>query len=130
MTTMQSIFDKVWNHLVVEQKQGSYSIDEYDVVRCKYRSGEKLSCAAGCLVPDADYGPDWEDTAVSCLDYFSSKYNPQQLGLINQLQGAHDSACREFVALGQEDNFVEIVKVWLGAVAKVYKLTVPEERST
>jgi hypothetical protein len=134
---MQSIFDKVWNHLVVEQKKGSYSMEAdgfaIDRLRCLYRTEEGLSCAAGCLIPSKDYQPEWEDTAVSCLDYFSAKYNPQQIGLIGQLQGAHDSSCREFVTLGDdagEGDFVTLVSGALRGVAITYKLTVPEEKST
>ena len=59
--TEQEVYDYVANHL---RKQGKRAFDE-NLSRCQYRvmdpeSGNILSCAGGCLVPDEAYDPNWD----------------------------------------------------------------------
>lgn len=55
MKTLQDVFDRVAVHLV---EQGQPATD--DIGRCAYRGMGGMSCAVGCLIPDARYHPDIE----------------------------------------------------------------------
>lgn len=53
----QTTFDRVVSHL---RKQGCKA---HIHGSCKYRVGD-MSCAAGCLIPDEKYRPDFENTVI------------------------------------------------------------------
>jgi hypothetical protein len=64
-----------------------------------FRGPDGLMCAAGCLVPDADYDPDWEQDGE--IDGSSGYLNPVSryffergfdLELLKDLQAVHDLA--------------------------------------
>jgi hypothetical protein len=97
--TAQQTFDKVVTHL---RTQGKPAIrmngdDEY----CAYRTDDGLSCAAGCLIPDAYYSPEFEDKKASALSSENLGEAPgsalikagygEHLELILDMQRAHDS---------------------------------------
>ena len=48
----QKVFDKVATHLM---EQGVAAVDKNN--SCKYRTGDGLKCAVGCLIPDNKYTP-------------------------------------------------------------------------
>lgn len=86
---MQSIFDKVVTHLLT---QGRKAINEAG--GCRYRYGA-LKCAAGCLIPDEDYRPEFEGKAVDISptrEYFRTKFTEDQFELIRRLQRIHDQS--------------------------------------
>lgn len=97
--TEQEIFDKV---LFGIREQGSlcYETDEDGNGVCKYRlerDGKTLKCAAGHLIPDADYLPAMEGyTIVELLDTGSLEGSlakesiENNLFLIRLLQEVHD----------------------------------------
>lgn len=92
--TNQEAFDKVLTHL---RKQGKAAVGENENsgdTECLYRSeqadGTVLMCAAGCLLPDELYHRNMEGIAVS--DYpeiFVDKLG-LDIGLLRQMQSAHD----------------------------------------
>jgi hypothetical protein len=91
--SMQQIFTKVSKHLI---KQGEPSMTGY---QCLYRSPAGLSCAVGCLIPDADYRKRLEgcsttdDRVMEALHSVigvdpASRIN--KLALLADLQEVHD----------------------------------------
>jgi hypothetical protein len=52
--TAQEVFDQVATHLLTQMKKS-----ENDVA-CLYRSSEGLKCAAGCLISDDEYTPEFD----------------------------------------------------------------------
>lgn len=63
MVTKQKTFDTVVAHL---RRQGCKSADLFG---CLFRGPNGLKCAAGCLIPDSDYDPKWENYPKDALDY-------------------------------------------------------------
>lgn len=83
--TVQEVFDQIVNHLR-EQKVPSAD-DSGDM--CMYRKekdGVVLKCAAGCLIADNEYNPNWEDVPWGHLRV-PNAHKP----LITDLQMVHDS---------------------------------------
>lgn len=68
MRTAQQLFDTVVIHLrnqgqkshIMEDPQGKW-------YGCYYRSPEGHKCAIGCLIPDADYSPEFEEKNLDKL---------------------------------------------------------------
>lgn len=64
----QETFDTVAKHLLTQKvrsfKQEAGSSDPYEGL-CMYRGPDGTKCAAGCLIPDEDYKPEWEGAIVS-----------------------------------------------------------------
>ena len=88
--TAQEVFDQIAEHLL---KQGKKS--QTITGSCKYRGPDGLRCAAGCLLGDDEYDPQFEDrtwwTVLSMLSvtYGISVYSHD--ALISQTQEIHDS---------------------------------------
>lgn len=65
---MQQIFDRVANHLLIQNKR---SLEEAnttdDFGQCAYRSYDGLKCAIGCLIADEDYTERMEGKTVYSL---------------------------------------------------------------
>ncbi len=80
----QAVFDKVVAHL---RQQGERSLD--DAGDCAYRGCAGMMCAAGCLIPDADYTPEMENKTVPHLGYFQG-LAPEVRTLVTRLQRIHD----------------------------------------
>jgi hypothetical protein len=83
----QIVFNTIVKHLLTQNKQ---SVDLSG--KCVYKNHEGLKCAAGCLIPDGDYGVYMEGKPWSYLvrrDYvpFGSL---KVLGIISDLQLIHD----------------------------------------
>jgi hypothetical protein len=60
--TRQQMFDRVWQHFVVEKGPASGN-----VTRCYYRSENGAKCALGLLIPDEMYDPQMEGTPSQAL---------------------------------------------------------------
>lgn len=88
----QEIFDKVASHLITQGVQARYRrSDGYP--SCAYRGENDTMCAAGCLIPDEEYNPefeglDWEDIGHAIPSLASLTDNDH--ALISSLQGVHD----------------------------------------
>lgn len=85
----QQIFDQVAKHMLTQMKK-SVIIDEDDIIRCFYKNPEGLSCAAGCLIADDEYNPEFENQSWSSLVDWGHvpKRNSE---LIEFLQKIHDN---------------------------------------
>ena len=86
----QEIFDKVATHLIAQGKQ---SLMFMGAEACAYRGADGTMCAAGCLIPDDEYDPDFEGVPWDDLEQpvLSLANAPQEVhDLITSLQGVHD----------------------------------------
>ena len=81
--TAQQVFDKVAKHLLTQDARSQ------EGTACLYRGPNGLMCAAGCLIPDADYygsleGANWN----SLVD--RAEVPVEHHALIQTLQQVHD----------------------------------------
>ena len=57
--TQQQVFDQVATHLLVDQREKSYTLDDDGDDQCAYKmeddKGNTLKCAVGCLISDDEY---------------------------------------------------------------------------
>lgn len=113
--TEQEIFDKVWNHFVVNKAPQSRSSKKL----CRYRGPNGEMCAVGLLIPDEIYSKKMEGLRVGELinigmldgDFIKHKI------LLDRLQTIHD-----------EPDMFALIEGFLRVVAEDYKLVVPGER--
>lgn len=110
--TNQQVFDKVAAHLLTQKRRAQ--VDS----RCKYRAvldnGEVLKCAAGCLIPDEEYTPNFEGKTVyghiSSEGGWSFEGAVQNVAFLFALQTIHDMHppeewLVEFATLAQKSFF-------------------------
>lgn len=128
--TKQKIFNKVVRALAGQGFQRSISNTDGT---CLYRGPNGLKCAAGHLISDKDYNPDFEGLAcfhhpslpdlpnakASCADIGramrrSSGILPRQAKFVYELQKAHDNG-----------SYPEAMKMELHVVAKKHGLRIP-----
>ena len=87
--TPQETFNTVVTHL---RKQGRKAVNASR--HCLYRTEDGLKCAAGCLIPDADYNPAFEGLLVFTTGTNLIKSYLEGLGhdleLVGKLQKIHD----------------------------------------
>ena len=82
--TAQQVFDQVKNHLLTQNERSLNGIS------CRYREGEGLKCAAGCLMTDSEYRLVFEEKEWEVLISFG--WVPDNHGeLISDLQNIHDN---------------------------------------
>lgn len=89
----QEIFDKVATHLIAQGKQSLIDDGEIDEQFCAYRDLNGAMCAAGCLIPDAEYHDEFETQPWAHIwpDIPTFANAPQSvITLIAELQGVHD----------------------------------------
>jgi hypothetical protein len=117
--TNQEIFNKVWQHFVVEGNPRSV---EPEKRYCAYRGPNGSKCAFGLFIPDEKYDPEMERKSLRG-SYFDSLL--AELGLLNQkkllmeLQFAHDGGYDLSLMTGH-----------LAGVAKAFNLSVPNSPDT
>lgn len=95
--TAQEVFDQVAKHLLTQMKKSvakraaESASDSKNY--CMYRGFDGTKCAAGCLIADDEYKPEFENH--SWLDLSGIKYlvPEEHCHLIKQLQDIHD--CHE-----------------------------------
>jgi hypothetical protein len=132
--TKQEIFDKVWNHFIVEKNPVGFD-NETNV--CMYRNAEGYKCAVGILIPDDEYSEFIEygtvhhlydrytNGSVFCLP--PTLQNIFEVGgfdiaeFMRRLQVAHDSYAQNR-QIRPFEYFVEELRT----VAIAEKLQVPE----
>ena len=108
----QKTFDTVVKAII---KQGKRSI--IDGV-CQYRGPNGYKCAAGHLIPDSDYKPEWEGSTVTAEEISAClKKEGHNLGLVKQLQMCHDG-----FGVGDDVKFIEHFLEEAEKVAKNFKL--------
>ncbi len=91
MIPLQETFDTVVAHLRKQKKQ---AINRDGV--CQYKTADGLKCAAGCLIKDEDYQPDFEGMTV--MTFSGVPNEPGELiasyghdvDLVKRLQRVHD----------------------------------------
>ena len=83
-STAQEVFDTVSQHLLT---QNAESLSDSGM--CVYRSPKGFSCAAGCLMTDQEYKPEWEGLTWVELVEEGQIPDVHQI-LITELQGIHD----------------------------------------
>lgn len=81
--SVQEVFDFIANHLLT---QGERCIDKKGL--CKYRLGN-LTCAAGCLIPEEKYKPEFEGDSWNDL-VMNFNFPDKHIELIIALQELHD----------------------------------------
>lgn len=83
--TEQEVFNQVVRHLKQQNKQASYKHN------CMYRlPHSNLKCAAGCLIGDDEYSPQFERTGWHTLSRRGLVPEAHKT-LISKLQSWHDS---------------------------------------
>lgn len=93
----QELFNKAVGGIIA---QGDFAYEED--IGCLYRTSTGKSCAAGQIIPDEIYSPDFENLSIGCVCAVSSEIATiigENLALVSALQGAHDTAAK----LGQTD---------------------------
>lgn len=84
--TAQEVFDQVSKHLLTQNKKSKPESG----VGCNYRGIENTKCAAGCLISDEEYKPEFEAKYwATLIDRGVVPKNHQYL--ISDLQLIHDN---------------------------------------
>lgn len=96
--TEQEVFDQVATHLLKQNVQSRGGSKGY----CVYKNQSGLKCAAGCLIGDDEYNPNFEDNSWGTL-VTEGLVPDAHHKLIGELQTLHDNS-------GAED--------WLGELTK------------
>lgn len=123
---MQSVFNKVWQHFIVEGNPRSY---EAPGNTCAYRGANGAKCAVGVLIPDGEYSREIERYSFNSL--------VEEGRLTPTLRMYVEAGLRGFLAVLQEwhddpldgpspENVtVEMDKEFLRKIAADYNLEVP-----
>lgn len=96
MRNAQKLFDQCVAHLRKQGCKSSIPDSSEDSYICLYRSPEKHKCAIGCLIPDKDYKPEFEEKNLDKLireqalpNALHQEFLPNR-ALLNALQHVHD----------------------------------------
>lgn len=93
--TKQEIFDRVVTHLAQQGEPALCMLPQADYdtdgPSCAYRTPQGLKCAAGCLIPDEKYKPEFENEMFRSILSRQLTCDPMLIDLINSLQIAHDA---------------------------------------
>jgi len=120
--TNQEIFDKVWNHFVVNKGPASFNNESG---MCKYRGDNGAKCAVGLFIPDEDYDPKIEnytanaDRVTSLLPF---TVNDSKVSYLLELQRCHDRAVQY---LTNTEDFYIVVERRLRELAELHNLLIP-----
>lgn len=90
----QEVFDTVVKAIIAQGKPPFDSSTD----KCYYRGPNGTKCAAGFLIPDDQYNPDFEGRRISAIfsdvPALSAEVGYESIGLLDSLQVAHDTAAR------------------------------------
>ncbi len=81
--TAQQVFDQVVDHLRSQNEKSRRSSC------CAYKNNDDLKCAAGCLISDDEYNPEFEGWGWQNL-VSKHKVSDKHCSLIMSLQNVHD----------------------------------------
>lgn len=91
----QEVFDRVVTHLAQQGEPALCMLlqgDETEEYSCAYRTPDGKMCAAGCLIPDEKYKPEFENATFSGVLLSSTlTCDPDLVDFIENLQMAHDA---------------------------------------
>lgn len=111
--TRQEMFDVVYKGLKAQGFQRSY---DKEAEACRYRGPNNMKCAVGHLLTDEQYKVDMEGYGVDVFsEYKLPRWMQNEKAFLGDLQQAHDCAPRP-----------DLMESYLVAIAKKYRLTVPE----
>lgn len=82
------------------------SVDEEGT--CLYRGPNNTKCAAGQIIPDSEYKPEFEKNTVTMLHYFTEKYSRRTLSFLMRAQNAHDDKLRFEGKASWAKNMLEV----------------------
>jgi hypothetical protein len=88
----QEIFDKVASHLITQGVKATYRRSG-GYPSCAYRGDNGTMCAAGCLIPDEEYNPEFEGIPWMGVRHdipSLASLTDKDHALIISLQGVHD----------------------------------------
>lgn len=95
LATKQEVFEQVAKHLLKQNAKSGVlaSYEDGETLLCKYRAPNGLSCAAGCLIAEDEYHPNFEGKSWFGLTDPTNDYNITDTHdkLINALQDIHDN---------------------------------------
>ncbi len=126
----QDVFNKVWQHAVVEGNEPSYDFNEDN---CFYRGPNGESCFVGVCIPDEVYRPDMEhnnaDSLVLNFPEVEKLFDKRSANtdFLNSLQYVHDGAG------GMEEPDEGWEEFWrdkLSVFAEKKNLTIPDAKAT
>lgn len=84
--TAQEVFDQVARHLLTQGKKSISENNQY----CMYRGFNGTKCAAGCLISDDEYKPEFENHNWLHLSGSNYLVPEEHCYLIMKLQDIHD----------------------------------------
>jgi hypothetical protein len=129
--TRQQMFDRVWQHFVVEKGPQSGT-----PMGCQYRARDGAKCALGLLIPDGLYLPEMEgrpaqgligrypELARHLMDGFDGDVDVLK-AFTRALQQCHDDAVEEAACEDEICTFHEMVEDHLRRVGAEHDLTIP-----
>jgi hypothetical protein len=133
--TKQEIFNKVWNHFVVNKNPFSFNAQ---TKLCCYRTDDGNMCAVGLLIPDEEYHKGLEGLSVHSLlkdkvPYLTEFYlsDSSMYNFLDMLQEAHDLPVTRGLYAGAladsdaPDSVRDNVEEHLKLLAQDYNLTIP-----
>lgn len=88
--TKADVFYRVIAHLRAQGVQAKNEIGS-----CRYLTPEGLKCAAGCLIPDDEYNPEFEGSCWATIAANFPQYEEYR-DMITDLQLLHDSCYQGF----------------------------------
>jgi hypothetical protein len=91
--TKSDVFYFVIAHLRAQGVQAKNEIGS-----CSYRTPEGLKCAAGCLIPDDEYNPEFEGSSWATIASHFPQYEEYR-DMITDLQLLHDGCYQGFDSL-------------------------------
>jgi hypothetical protein len=88
--TAQEVFDQVARHLLTQNAKAEI-IHLLGRHKCVYRDRNGLKCAAGCLIGEDEYKPEFDENGawLNIIETFGLPEDHKDL--IVQLQGIHDT---------------------------------------
>lgn len=122
MLTRQEVFNKVYQHFILEQNPHSVGSNG----ECRYRTPEGRKCAIGIFIPDDLYYEGLEGrTAITVLDEIGESIglDPMDTNFLVDLQRCHDKS--SLAKDGVFDQKREVFGFMLDLFAGKYNLTVP-----
>lgn len=123
--TNQQIFNKVWDHFIVNENPASVVTREDGTLKCQYRGSNGAKCAVGIFILDEEYDKKMEGLCATDLLAEShsrlSQLTSAMGWFLNRLQSAHDDSA----LVGR--HFHRLMKRDLKELARRYSLKVPRK---
>lgn len=119
------MFQKVWDHFVVNKGKASVTKEEPNVFKCAYRGPNGTKCSIGVLIPDDMYVEGVEKVdALKALNYsgvIPNRISMEFAEFITHLQQAHDTPAHLF-DVDDGKVFSRIIRTNLESMAKYFSI--------